>query len=414
MRRNVILSLAVAVIWSPRIATAEAITKGPNELLICTFNVYKLGSVADKYVALEEDAEPASDLPERIQNLANVLAVGPFDLIVLQEVTEGLPGEWAVSDLVRDLNNRHHRNYRHFASDGIGRGLMEEAIAFIYDPNTIEPQVLTGDTSMTVNIEIDGRDLVRTQWKAGGFDFTLVAGHLAWGSEQDRDAGYEMVEEILTSSTPSTFSHDPDIIVLGDFNRFGNGYDSVKELHYDSSRFLAPNVTIFDPGFNTIKEVTSTSIQGTGVAEPQHLSTTVAGNTFVYDMILITADAAEEFTAGTGAAVFGNDFGVIHFDELGGTGFQTGADALTHATLKKKYSDHRPLWMRFRTDTNNLDGTPSGPGMHPPGVVYVGTQYGKRFHLPSCPMIRGRDLPKRWTSRDEALAERGPCRVCKP
>lgn len=415
MKVKVVISLFVAATASVQVAVAAPITKGPNELLICTFNVYKLGSVDAKYRALEEDTDVTGDIPVRIRNLANVLAVGPFDLIVLQEVTEGIRGEWAVSDLVRDLNQRHGRHYSHFPSEGIGRGLMQEAIAFVYDPNTIQPQVLTGETSLTANIEIEGRDLARSQWRAGDFDFTLVAAHLAWGNEDDRDAGYEMIEDILKSPTPSTFSHDRDIIVLGDFNRFGNGYDSVKELAFVSSKFLAPNVTIFDPAFNTVEEAEDGSIAGTGITDPQLLSTTVSdNNTFVYDMILITNDVAEEFTAGTGQATFGTDFGIIHFDEPNGVGFQSGADALVGNALKKAYSDHRPLWMRFRTDTGNLDNTPSGPGSWDADVTYVGTQHGKRFHLPSCSAVRGRATPKKWTSRDQALSERGPCRRCKP
>ena len=65
-------------------------------------------------------------------------------------------------------------------------------------------------------------------------------------------------------------------------------------------------------------------------------------------MILFSGDAAEEFPAGLHQARYGVDFGVIHFDQPTGFGYQPGADALSHNKLKRAYSDHRPVWLRFR------------------------------------------------------------------
>jgi hypothetical protein len=42
---------------------------------------------------------------------------------------------------------------------------------------------------------------------------------------------------------------------------------------------------------------------------------------------------------------------------MDGFGYQPGAEALTHEALKNAFPDHRPLWMRFKTNTNNYDGT---------------------------------------------------------
>ena len=74
-------------------------------------------------------------------------------------------------------------------------------------------------------------------------------------------------------------------------------------------------------------------------------------------MILISADVAEEFPPRTNEAVYGKDFGIIHFDEAEGFGYQAGADDMSHNDLKKAYSDHRPLWIRFKTNTDNYDNT---------------------------------------------------------
>ena len=71
------------------------------------------------------------------------------------------------------------------------------------------------------------------------------------------------------------------------------------------------------------------------------------------------------------------------------------------------YSDHRPLWVCLGTNTGHSDGDNAM-------VQYVGTKGGKKFHLPGCRTIQDRSTPKTWTNREEAIAERGPCGVCKP
>jgi endonuclease/exonuclease/phosphatase family metal-dependent hydrolase len=404
----------------------DTLHKDPNHIYICTFNVYKLGSVDEKYTSLEEEGDednnappPTFAIPQRIQNLAKVLDVGRFDLVVFQEVTDGQRGRAAMADLTKELHDKYNLNYQFFMSDYIGQGLMAEAIAFMYNPAVVKPEQLPSKTSLVENIEIPGRDLVRTQWEAGNFDFTLISAHLAWGNEAHRDAGYAKINEIFRTQIPSQYSDDPDIIVLGDFNRFGKGYDSVKELKYDPNQFLAPNVTFFDPAFSVKKYVTKASITGKGVPNDnkQLVSTTVANtNSRVYDMILISNDVKEEFPPRTGQAVYSVDFGIIHFDEPNGFGYQQGADALEHNDLKEAYSDHRPLWMRFKVNTGHNDDPPGGVDMTPPTAhsEYVATRHGSRFHRPTCRFVEGRVIYKRWNNRESAAAELLPCGVCNP
>ena len=335
---------------------SENLSKLNNHVYISTFNVYKLGAVDDRYRNITTWNENLdANIPQRINNLANVIAVGGFHLVAIQEVQSGPKGYYAIKDLQQSLKVNHNMHYRFFISDYIGQGLIPEAIAFLYRPHKAKYKRINGERSK--NITISGRDMVKTQWVSGNFDFTLISAHLAWGDENDRDEGYEKINDIFKNI--DDYSDDPDVIVLGDFNRFGKGYDSIKELEYDESKFLAPNVTIFDPEFNTIKEVTKTSITDKGIPDdnPQLLSTTVAKNKMVYDMIMISPDAIEEYPPGNNESIYGVNFGVIHFDELNGFGFQTGADLLNHNDLKEAYSDHRPLWMHFRTNTQTYDGS---------------------------------------------------------
>ncbi|MCB9848555.1 MAG: hypothetical protein H6814_09090 [Phycisphaeraceae bacterium] len=401
---NTIATLLCAVAWlcSASRSPADVIT-------ICTFNVYKLGAVDPKYEDLEfGDGE---EIPQRILNLADVLTVDRFDLICLQEVYAGARGEAVIDDLVQALDTRHGLRYRSLLSEHIGRGLMPEAIAFLYDPAVVRPLPVGSAGQKTENIPIPGRDLVKTAWVAGDFDFTLVAAHLAWGDEDDRDAGYRQIREILTD--PASFSGDPDVLVLGDFNRFGKGFSSVDFLDHHPGEFFVPNIQFFDPAVHERKTVTKSSITGKGVPDddPQLLSTTVAPNRYVYDMVLFTPDAAEEYTAGSAPGSLGVDFGIVYFDEPGRFGHQPGADSLGHNELKEAYSDHRPLFIRFFTDTGNADGeTPTVAAT----TEFVGTQSGTRFHLPGCRTIRNSVITERWATAEDALADRRACGVCKP
>lgn len=152
-------------------------------------------------------------------------------------------------------------------------------------------------------------------------------------------------------------SVDPDIVFAADTNRFGDNQESVKELDWGAGTFFAPNITFFDPKFNEIEQVTKASISGKGVPgdDPQLVSTTVAKNTFAYDIILFSKDAAEEFSGDPLNPTYGRDFGIIHFDQKNGCGYQEGADTLGHDELKMAYSDHRPLWLRFRMNAGTGD-----------------------------------------------------------
>ena len=358
-----VLTIGVFGTIFPHVASSDRLEKQPGFLYLASFNVYKLGGVEPRYKRLKgienPDLPPPDHIPDRIRNLARVLAVGDFDLVALQEVHDGAPGKAALSDLVRALNDEHAATYRFILSGGIGDGLIPEAIAFLYKPDCVQPESVNDTGLQSIIVDVDGRysnvqkpprDLVQTQWEAGHFDFTLISAHLAWANHDKRRAGYEKVREIFES--PSDWSHDPDIIILGDFNRFGDGAAAVEALSYDSEIFRAPNITFFDPEFSKQKQVTKHSIQGKGVPgnDPQLLSTTVARNKYAYDMIMFSGDAGEEFPAKLHEARYGVDFGIIHFDHPTGFGFQPGADELKHNALKKAYSDHRPVWVRFRTD----------------------------------------------------------------
>lgn len=65
---------------------------------------------------------------------------------------------------------------------------------------------------------------------------------------------------------------------------------------------------------------------------------------------MFLSEAGVEIPAALHRARYDDDFGNIHFRHLGGVGFQPGADKFNHDETKAAYSDHRPAWIRTRTN----------------------------------------------------------------
>ena len=99
-RLNMMLIALIFILMSSQVtADNDRLQKEPDHLYICTFNVYILGNVEAKYTDYESIGDEVIDpnvVPQRIKNLANVLAVGNFDLVCIQEVTAGEKEEWPV------------------------------------------------------------------------------------------------------------------------------------------------------------------------------------------------------------------------------------------------------------------------------------------------------------------------------
>ncbi|OCQ17940.1 hypothetical protein A7985_25015 [Pseudoalteromonas luteoviolacea] len=94
MRTIKLVSLLILLITS-YIASADKLSKEEGYVYIATFNVYKLGAGAEKYKAEKIPEELKGKIPKRINNIADVLAVGEFELVALQEVAYGHSGEAA-------------------------------------------------------------------------------------------------------------------------------------------------------------------------------------------------------------------------------------------------------------------------------------------------------------------------------
>lgn len=356
-------ALTVLMVFGVNILGFAQIEKDPNCAYISTYNVFSFGHLDKKYKDIEKGETPGdNEIPDRIINSAKVLAFGDFDIITLQEVKHGPAGKAAIKDLVQALKDNHDQEYNWFVSDKIGRGLFDESIAFLYKTEGVENIMVDDKTSTLIESGLpQNRKFAKTKWRIGDFDFTLISCHFSWiqGDPKRRQADYEKLNEILNN--PMSFSDDPDVIVMGDFNRFGANWQSdeygVLKLDYDPKKWRAPNVTIWDPSFKSLKQVKDANITNLNIPNdnPQFLSTTVAKNSSVYDVVFFTADVSEEFPSDHGKEKYGVDFGIFHFDEVGGIGHILGAERMRHNKLKKAYSDHRPLWIRFKVNMGTSD-----------------------------------------------------------
>lgn len=314
---------------------------------IASYNIFSLGHIASKYKK-PQGSQSSDNIPQRIQNNAQLLAKRNLDLIALQEVVAGKSGEWALVDLTHQLNKNYGKRYKWLLSKEIGPGFgFRESIAFLYDSVKV-----TTDEKIKIIPSNGGRNFVKCSFKSGNFDFTLIGVHLSWSNAEHRISEVKKINSILYH--PEKYASDPDVIVLGDFNRFGNNQRAIKEIHFSSEKMFCPTIEFWDPQFNKVKQVSALAIQGKKVPsnDSQLLSTTVSKNHKAYDLILCTSDAKEEFETPLKEIKYNRDFGIIAFDHPTSIDFIAASQ---EDTIKYKWSDHRPIWVRFRTDKDTQD-----------------------------------------------------------
>jgi len=362
--RNIVLM--IALLLGGLSSFSQVVKSKKNYLTICSFNVYKFGAIDIKYKEISAKLKKPDfvrsatsfTIPGRIKNCAEVLSKGEFDLIVLQEVKSGAVGDSVLKDLTNELNSYYGGKFKWLTSEKIGKGMgMYECMAFLYDSTKVALITQNGQLSSTISCdEPKNRKYVKTCWKAGNFDFTLISCHFAWNGKDytRRLADYRKLNHMLHH--PLEYSNDPDLIVVGDFNRFGGPFKKsenqfgIQNISYDSLLFRVPHVAHFDREIIKLKEVGKKE----GDSTIQQYSTTVAnGNAYVYDLFWITSDVLEEYKL-SGNQI-NQDFGVLVYDETWGNAYVKGTEQLSASDLKKQFSDHRPIWMRFKINTNNED-----------------------------------------------------------
>ena len=308
-----------------------------------------------------------------LMKIARTLA--DYDFIAIVELRDE-----AVLKRTQKILSQMGTAYDYQFSPAVGRGVKERC-AFLYKKervSVIRPGELYPDTA-------DGKDdFIRDPYwatfRAGEFDFSVIAVHVIWGERvAQRKAEVKALADVYKYVQAANGAEE-DVLLVGDFNRNPTDADAYSRIMAISSM-----TRLFQfPQKSHIKDSS------------------------LYDNIFFQKDAVKEYL---------NRSGIDKFDE---TDFGNNDKAASLAV-----SDHRPIWAVFRTslddDGSNAGGTVSvlvqstestepDPEPSEDGEVYV-TRTGKKYHREGCSSLRRSKIP---ISLAEAKQQYGPCSRCNP
>ena len=313
-----------------------------------------------------------------LMKIARTLA--DYDFIAIVELRDE-----AVLKRTQRILSQMGTAYDYQFSPAVGRGVKERC-AFLYKKervSVIRPGELYPDTA-------DGkddfmRDPYWATFRAGEFDFSVIAVHVIWGERvAQRKAEVKALADVYKYVQAANGAEE-DVLLVGDFNRNPTDADAYSRIMAISSM-----TRLFQfPQKSHIKDSS------------------------LYDNIFFQKDAVKEYL---------NRSGIDKFDE---TDFGNNDKAASLAV-----SDHRPIWAVFRTSLDD-DGSDEGGTVSvlvqstesetsasqssedAPSKdmsVYV-TRTGKKYHREGCSSLRRSKIP---ISLAKAKQRYGPCSRCNP
>lgn len=282
-------------------------------------------------------------------SLVNMILEMDADVIALQEIEPTELGMRQVERLTK-LLNKTASYYETSVYDYViaEEHTGDETVAYLWR----NPVELESEINLMEHEEDPDNDEVPTfqrvphyaLFSAGNYDFYLVNCHLYTklqsGSSKGRGDEFDAIVEWLKDLAGET---EKDAVVVGDFNRFLNGKSAWQQLmiqgHSQWFRFpllkgIENEVSGFDPK--------------TDEAPEDKYSTTTSKKKSIYDQILISKGSYYEFT---NSPQFGVDVGIVAFDR--DEQFKWATEKWHDAI--KMLSDHRPIWIRLRTDKQDDD-----------------------------------------------------------
>lgn len=321
---------------------SSAGNQGPEYIRIGSFNIFEFG---------REGNVDRRNLGE----LAKLL-VG-MDLIAVQEVRNDSSGAKQVYALRDSMNAlvQAQGNGKKFKTPLVSEVTgNKERYAFIYrDPvkyisRDLNPGTQKGEWWLQTHMDAQGvhthngynRIPAFMYFRAKKFDFVLATAHLMWTNTGKRTEEVDSLRDWLWSFEAR--GGEKDCILVGDMNRYG-AYSGVDVEDMAFSRFLENGwqdhyrMLFLEPLVSWTRKY----------ADADEQSTTVGKQKNLYDQIIITKNTEHEF--GTEPAVYEQTIGVIPFDML------SGFDSISHDSLRRIMSDHRPIWARFRIDLKDDD-----------------------------------------------------------
>ena len=307
-----------------------------------------------------------------LMKIARTLA--DYDFIAIVELRDE-----AVLKRTQKILSQMGTAYDYQFSPAVGRGVKERC-AFLYKkervsvvrPGELYPDIADGKDDFI-------RDPYWATFRAGEFDFSVIAVHVIWGDRVGpRKAEVKALADVYRYVQEAN-GPEEDVLLVGDFNRNPNDTESY-------SRIMAiPSMTrLFE------------------LPQKSHIR-----DSSLYDNIYFQTDALTEYLGRCG---------IDRFDE---TDFGNDDKAANLAV-----SDHRPIWAVFSM-TRDDDGSDEGgsasvlgqtskstePDILEDVAVYV-TRTGKKYHRDGCSSLRRSKIE---VSLAEARQRNyGPCSRCNP
>ena len=298
-----------------------------------------------------------------------------YDFIAIVELRDEM-----VLKRTQKILSQMGKMYDYQFSPAVGRG-SKERYAFLYRSKLVSvvrhgelyPDAADGKDDFS-------RDPYWATFRAGEFDFSVIAVHVIWGDRAGpRKTEVKALADVYRYVQEANGTEE-DVLLVGDFNRNPNDAESY-------SRIMAiPSMTrLFE------------------LPQKSHIR-----DSSLYDNIYFQTDAVAEYLGRCG---------IDKFDE---TDFGNDDKAANLAV-----SDHRPVWAVFSI-TRDDDGSDEGgsasvlvqapksanavPQPSEDVNVYV-TRTGKKYHLDGCSSLRRSKIS---ISLAEAKQQYGPCSRCNP
>ena len=281
-----------------------------------------------------------------------------YDFIAISELRDE-----TVLKRVQRILSESGAEYGYLISDPVGwsGSPHKERYAFLYYKGLVSvvkdgelyPDAADGEDDFV-------RDPYWATFRAGKFEFSVIAVHVVWG---DAVAGRrsEVMElaEVYQYVQEANGAED-DVLLVGDFNR-----EPDDTMAYGNLMALPSMTHLFR------------------LPQKSHIV-----DSSLYDNIFFQKDYVTEYLGRSG---------IDKFDE---TDFGNDDKAANLAV-----SDHRPVWAVFRIDVSDPPSIPLTTA-----EVYV-TKTGKKYHLGSCSSLRRSKIQ---ISLAEAKQGYGPCSRCNP
>jgi len=187
--------------------------KGPDNLLLATWNLRAFGAVTPSWQAR------TSDSPKRDWRAVALIAavIGCFDIVAVQEVRRDTT---ALAFLLDQLGP----DWRVIISDVTeGDAGNDERLTFLYDTRRVQPSGLVGEIVLPAFAGTPAAQFSRTPYAAGfvrdGVDFILTTVHVVWGDKPgDRLPEVTAFARWMRDWADRKGEWNRNLFVLGDFN----------------------------------------------------------------------------------------------------------------------------------------------------------------------------------------------------